>query len=93
MTLYMEGLRAKFKNVKPRPNQHVAFHIYDFLLLFGPVVSWWSFPFERIIGELQRMPSNHKIGEFSPDRGICRKLTSFCRRDEFDCPQSFRAGF
>ncbi len=26
------------------PNSHLAVHIYDFLLLFGPVHSWWTFP-------------------------------------------------
>lgn len=25
-------------------NIHAAFHIYDFLLLFGPVMLWWTFP-------------------------------------------------
>ncbi|KAF7330467.1 hypothetical protein MVEN_02485900 [Mycena venus] len=32
-----------------RTNIHAAFHIYDFLLLFGPIISWWCFPFERLI--------------------------------------------
>ncbi|KAE9388056.1 hypothetical protein BT96DRAFT_743303, partial [Gymnopus androsaceus JB14] len=33
-----------------RPNIHAGQHIYDFLLLFGPVISWWCFPFEHLIG-------------------------------------------
>ncbi|KAJ6580210.1 hypothetical protein B0H10DRAFT_1673423, partial [Mycena sp. CBHHK59/15] len=37
-----------------RRNIHAAFHIYDFLLLFGPVISWWCFPFECLIGILQK---------------------------------------
>lgn len=45
-----------------RPNIHMAFHIFDFLHLFGPVHSWWSFPFERLVGILQRLPINHKSG-------------------------------
>ncbi|KAJ7675580.1 hypothetical protein DFH06DRAFT_977215 [Mycena polygramma] len=45
-----------------RPNVHVAFHIYDFLLLFGPIVSWWCFPFERLIGIIQRIKHNDQIG-------------------------------
>ncbi|KAF7371757.1 hypothetical protein MVEN_00032300 [Mycena venus] len=45
-----------------RPNVHAAFHIYDFLLLFGPVLSWWSFPFERLIGMLQKINTNNHIG-------------------------------
>lgn len=46
-----------------RVNCHMAFHIYDFLKLFGPVHSWWCFPFERLIGILQRVPVNHKFGQ------------------------------
>ncbi|CAK5270814.1 unnamed protein product [Mycena citricolor] len=45
-----------------RPNMHMAFHIYDFLLLFGPVTSWWTFPFERVIGYLQKINTNNHIG-------------------------------
>ena len=46
----------------PQPNCHMALHIYDFLLLFGPVRSWWCFPFEQLIGQLQWLLSNHKLG-------------------------------
>ncbi|KAE9382827.1 hypothetical protein BT96DRAFT_845020 [Gymnopus androsaceus JB14] len=37
-------------------------HIYDFLLLFGPVISWWCFPFERLIGALQKINTNDFVG-------------------------------
>ena len=47
---------------KPIPNCHMACHIYDYLKLFGPVRSWWCFPFERLIGHLQHLPINHKFG-------------------------------
>ncbi|KAJ3874296.1 hypothetical protein F5051DRAFT_336049 [Lentinula edodes] len=47
---------------KKRTNVHVAFHLYDFLLLFGPVLSWWCFPFERLIGTLQKINTNNHIG-------------------------------
>jgi len=46
----------------PWPNCHMALHIYDFLLLFGPVRSSWCFPFECLIGQLQQLLSNHKLG-------------------------------
>lgn len=39
------------------PNHHTAFHIYNYLLLFGP---WWCFPFKHLIGILQCLPVNHK---------------------------------
>ena len=47
-----------------RTNNHMAFHIFEFLLLFGPVYSWWCFPFERLIGHLQHIPHNDKCGKF-----------------------------
>jgi hypothetical protein len=52
-------------NASFRDNDHMAMHIYDFLLLFGPIRSWWCFPFERLIGKLQRLPHNHKFGKFA----------------------------
>ncbi|KIM67399.1 hypothetical protein SCLCIDRAFT_108212, partial [Scleroderma citrinum Foug A] len=45
------------------PNCHMACHIYDYLKLFGPVQSWGCFPFECLIGHLQRLPLNDKFGE------------------------------
>jgi hypothetical protein len=45
-----------------RQNVHASFHIYDFLLLFGPTTSWWCFPFERLIGALQKINTNDLIG-------------------------------
>lgn len=47
-----------------RPNKHMAVHIYDFLILFGPVRSWWCFPFERLIGHLGRLPRNNHFGSY-----------------------------
>lgn len=54
------------------PNCHAAMHIYDFLLLFGPVHSWWTYPYERLIGIIQRMGSNHKFGRHFKDQTIYR---------------------
>lgn len=44
------------------PNHHMAMHLPHFLHLFGPVRSWWCFPFEQLIGQIQRLLSNHKLG-------------------------------
>jgi hypothetical protein len=60
---YVKDLPDIHPHFRLRPNYHMAIHIYEFLGLFGPVLSWWSFPFENIIGILQRLPNNHKIGE------------------------------
>jgi hypothetical protein len=59
---WIQGLKTFHPHVNHRLNGHMAIHIYDFLRLFGPVRSWWCFPFERLIGRLQRLPHNHKFG-------------------------------
>ena len=59
---YIHDLQDILPEATRRTNQHMAMHIYDFMRLFGPVHSWWCFPFERLIGQLQRMTNNHKIG-------------------------------
>jgi hypothetical protein len=55
---YIDSIKELFPSYKFRPNHHMAFHIYDYLLMYGPVHSWWCFPFERMIGMLQRIPNN-----------------------------------
>ncbi|KAF9233015.1 hypothetical protein BU15DRAFT_7288, partial [Melanogaster broomeanus] len=62
---YVGNLKSLYPSFSLRPNHHASFHIFDYLVLFGPVHSWWTFPFERLIGVLQRLPSNHKPGESS----------------------------
>ncbi|KAJ7110437.1 hypothetical protein C8R44DRAFT_633882 [Mycena epipterygia] len=42
------------KYLPKRTIVHIAFHIYDFIELWGPVLSWWAFPVERLIGLLQK---------------------------------------
>lgn len=60
MATYLKDLVHIHPDASYRTNLHMAMHIFDFLVLFGPVHSWWCFPFERLIGLLQRLPSNHK---------------------------------
>lgn len=62
MVRYVRGLNELFPNIGYRPNHHMALHIFDFLLLYGPTHSWWCFPFERLVGLLQRLPTNHRFG-------------------------------
>ncbi|KAJ7193740.1 hypothetical protein GGX14DRAFT_378717 [Mycena pura] len=76
-----------------RPNVHIAFHIYDFLVLFGPVISWWCFPFERVIGFLQKINTNDHIGgqlEATLSKSFARGaiLRRWLRRP--DCPPVIR---
>ena len=62
ITRWVGELPRIYSNSRKRTNFHMAIHVYDFLRLFGPVRSWWSFPFERLVGQLQRLPHNHKFG-------------------------------
>lgn len=64
MKAYMEGIKRLFPQYQFRPNHHMAMHLHEYLRRFGPVHSWWTFPFERLIGMLERIPTNFKIGMF-----------------------------
>lgn len=64
MQNYLTGLRELFPQYKFLPNQHMALHLAEYLRLYGPVHSWWTFPFERLIGMLQRIPNNFQNGKF-----------------------------
>ena len=61
MEAYLGGLRTFYK-VDLVPNHHLALHLKECLLLFGPTHGWWAFPFERFNGLLQRLKTNHKPG-------------------------------
>lgn len=61
VTQYIGGLAEHHPHVNLHTNHHVAFHIYDFLLLFEPIRSWWCFPFEQLIGILQNLLNNHQL--------------------------------
>jgi hypothetical protein len=72
ITRYVKDFQVLYPSIKCRPNHHMAQHIPKFLRSFGPVQSWWCFPFERLIGVLQRLPSNNKLGRYPitvPDSG------------------------
>lgn len=43
-------------------NHHIALHLTGFMALHGPCHSHWAFPFERIIGKLQRTLHNSRMG-------------------------------
>lgn len=72
MMEYRKGLQRLFPLYDCLPNHHVAFHIPEFIKLFGPVHGWWAFPFERAIGQLQRLSTNYKKREFPPNSLGCQ---------------------
>ncbi|KIJ35334.1 hypothetical protein M422DRAFT_180989, partial [Sphaerobolus stellatus SS14] len=59
---YLAGLKELFPELKFRNTHHIVLHIEELLNLLGPVHSWWMFPFERIIGRLEKISTNWKIG-------------------------------
>ncbi|KAF8837229.1 hypothetical protein BDN67DRAFT_877041, partial [Paxillus ammoniavirescens] len=63
MKAYLTCLQDAFPGLSWRPNHHASLHMNEFLLRYGPMHRWWMFPFERIIGTLQKTNTNHKIGE------------------------------
>lgn len=75
MLAYLKSIRTLRPDLNLLPNHHNALHIPEFLLLFGPMHSWWMFVFERVNGMLQTTPSNSRIGEL----GITSLLVEFAR--------------
>jgi hypothetical protein len=68
---YLSKLSEIYPDASPSGNQHMALHLPYFMELFGPVHAWWTYPFERLIGHLQQIPTNNKFGEetnISPTR-------------------------
>ncbi|KAF9037198.1 hypothetical protein BJ165DRAFT_1303405, partial [Panaeolus papilionaceus] len=58
MLAYLQGLKRIFPDYSFRPNHHAALHLSDYIRFYSPVHAWWTFPFERIIGMLQRISTN-----------------------------------
>lgn len=63
MMAYLQTILMLYPSFKLRPNHHGALHIGPFLLQFGPMRGWWMYPFERIIGILQKTNTNSKLGK------------------------------
>lgn len=62
MCTYLRNLQNIIECATFRPNHHFSLHLFEFLELWGPVYSWWCFPFERINGSLQRIATNNIFG-------------------------------
>ncbi|TFK79942.1 hypothetical protein K466DRAFT_470042, partial [Polyporus arcularius HHB13444] len=62
MEEYCRGIIRIYKYILV-PNHHLALHLRRLLESFGPVHGWWTFPFERYNGLLQRMKTNFKPAE------------------------------
>ena len=66
MKEYLETLKYLRPNQRFRPNHVNALLVGNYLRLYGPVRGWWMFPFERVIGDLQRTSTNYQLGERYP---------------------------
>jgi len=62
MKRYLIGVKELFPDYDLKPNHHYALHIPEILLWFGPLHGTWAFSTERLIGRLQKMNTNSKIG-------------------------------
>jgi hypothetical protein len=60
---YLKTLKELRPSQRFRPNHVNALLVGKYLRLYGPVRGWWMFPFERVIGDLQRSSTNNKPGE------------------------------
>jgi hypothetical protein len=59
---YLRLISALNEDVSPVINHHLSLHLSDFMRLHGPCRSHWAFPFERLIGTIQKIPHNSHIG-------------------------------
>ena len=60
---YLETLKKIQPTQRLRPNHINALLVGDYLRLYGPIRGWWMFPFERVIGDLQSVKTNNKLGQ------------------------------
>jgi len=64
MKNYLKTLKELQPTQRFRPNHINALLVSDYLCLYGPIQSWWMFPFERVIGDLQHISTNNKPGQW-----------------------------
>jgi hypothetical protein len=64
MQAYLSSLHELFPNRDLQPSHHSAIFIGEMLMRFGPIHGWWCFPFERVIGLLQQINTNSKLGTY-----------------------------
>lgn len=65
MTAYLTSLTSLFPDAVLSPNHHLSLHLPEFFEQLGPAHSWWTFPFERFNGILQKIPTNFQFGTYS----------------------------
>ena len=68
---------SRFENLYGKqactPNMHLHCHIKECILNYGPIPSFWAFPFERYNGIMQSFVNNW----ISPEMQMMRRFTSY----------------
>ena len=92
MQAYMNIIRDLIPDYQFLPNHHAALHLPDYLRFFGPVHSWWTFPFERLIRLLQRIPTNFKLGELEEtiSKAFVKSANLRCLLMKDGCPMAIK---
>ena len=60
---YLRTLIELYSPDKLLPNHHATLHLAECIRSFGPAHGWWTFPFERFNGIIQRQNMNNRPGE------------------------------
>ncbi|KIO05132.1 hypothetical protein M404DRAFT_9134 [Pisolithus tinctorius Marx 270] len=63
MMEYLQGYCRLYKEAKIQPSHHLSLHMETLLMMFGPVHSWRTWPFECYNYTLQNIKTNRKFGE------------------------------
>ena len=67
MQRYLEGFLRLYPHKNLVPYQHMALHFGEHMRRFGPTHAWRCYPFERMNGLVQDLPSNYRLGTLSSD--------------------------
>ena len=65
MSKYLSNLQTIHPSANFHLYHHLSLHLPFFFHLFGPSHCFWTYPFEQLIGWIQHLLSNHKIGTLS----------------------------
>lgn len=60
---YLSSSILIFPSCELAPNHHMSMHLAECLARFGPVRAWWSFPMERLMGQVLHSTHNNRLGE------------------------------
>lgn len=76
---YLESSVILFDTCQPTCNHHMEIHLADCFEKLGPVRAWWSFPLERLMGDILKGCHNNHLGKhlFKSFSILIQLLTNF----------------